>query len=244
MSFVIFVVQIVPDSKAIQPNSETGCLRCGTCCRKGGPTLHREDRDLVESGVLPVNLLYTIRTGEIVRDPVRETTLYADSDIIKLRGSGRDWRCVLFDEDNSQCRKYDNRPAECRAMECWDTREIEAMYAHDRLTRQDLLGGIEGLWEFIIEHEDKCDYRKLRYLKSEMEDGDNGDAADQILEMIRYDAAARELSVEKAGTDPEHLEFLFGRPMSVTINGLGLRLKKEGETTTVDLNANQGQIKK
>jgi len=224
------------------PSEKTGCLRCGTCCQKGGPTLHREDQNLVESGVLPIKLLYTIRTGEIIRNPIRETTLYADSDIIKLRGSGRDWRCVLYDSDESRCRKYDGRPAECRAMECWDTREIEAMYAHDRLTRQDLLGAVAGLWEFIIDHENTCDYRKLRYLKSEIQGGRNGDAADQIMEMIRYDAAARELSVEKAGTDPEHLDFLFGRPISVTIAGFGLQLKKEGDKTTVMLGAVQGPI--
>ena len=223
------------DKKLNQPNAETGCLRCGTCCEKGGPTLHREDQDLVESGMLPVKLLYTIRTGEMIRDPIRETIVYADSDIIKIRGTGRDWRCTLFNVDEKRCEKYDNRPAECRAMECWDTREIEAMYEHDRLTRQDLIGAVIGLWEFIIEHEAMCDYRKLRSLTSEMQNGDNGKAAAQIMEMIRYDAAARDLSVEKAGTDPEHLDFLFGRPMSDMISGFGLQLSKEGNKATVTL---------
>jgi len=222
-------------NEEIVPSGETGCLRCGTCCQKGGPTLHREDQDLVEKGILPVNLLYTIRTGEIIRDPIQETTLYADSDIIKIRGTGRDWCCVLFDSDEHRCKTYESRPAECRAMECWDTREIEAMYEYDRLTRQDLLGAVKGLWEFIVEHEAMCDYRKLRSLKSELHNGNNGDTADRIMEMIRFDAAARDLSVEKAGTDPEHLDFLFGRPMSTMVSGFGLRLKKEGGKTTVAL---------
>jgi len=229
-------------SEKIVPSEETGCLRCGTCCQKGGPTLHREDQDLVERGLLPVKLLYTIRTGEIIRDPIQETTLFADSDIIKLRGTGRDWRCTLFNVDEKRCEKYDNRPAECRAMECWDTSEIEAMYEHDRLTRQDLLGAVSGLWEFIIEHETTCDYRKLRHLSDEMRNGKNGKVADQIMEMVRFDAAARELSVEKAGTDPEHLDFLFGRPMSNMISGFGLRLQKDGHKTTVTLDPSQRSI--
>ena len=47
------------------------CRRCGTCCEKGGPALHGEDRPLVDRGQVPARCLFTIRAGEPVRDDMR-----------------------------------------------------------------------------------------------------------------------------------------------------------------------------
>ena len=49
------------------------CKRCGTCCREGGPALHRVDHDLVASGKIPLKDLYTIRKEELARDNVKGT---------------------------------------------------------------------------------------------------------------------------------------------------------------------------
>jgi hypothetical protein len=38
--------------------TDTACRRCGTCCRKGGPALHREDRHLVVDGLIPADVYF------------------------------------------------------------------------------------------------------------------------------------------------------------------------------------------
>ena len=51
-----------------EPISE--CVRCGTCCGKGGPAFHHEDKMLIEQGIILSKHLYTIRAGEPVYDNV------------------------------------------------------------------------------------------------------------------------------------------------------------------------------
>ena len=66
--------------------------------------------------------------------------------------------CVFYDEGAAACRVYTHRAAECRALNCRDTREIEAIYEKDRLTRRDLLEGVSGLWELVADHQQQCAY--------------------------------------------------------------------------------------
>jgi hypothetical protein len=47
------------------------CRQCGTCCRKGGPAIHREDKKLLENGHIPLRYLFTIRKNEPVYDNVQ-----------------------------------------------------------------------------------------------------------------------------------------------------------------------------
>jgi Fe-S-cluster containining protein len=216
------------DAGAGKRSGQTGCLRCGTCCTKGGPALHLRDRPLVESGAILASRLYTLRKGEIARDPVRKGLITVGTDVIKVKGRPDAWTCVFFDGEKKRCRVYDDRPLECRAMECWDTREIERVCRSAHLTRKDLLREAAGLWDFIDAHEKRCGYDEVRRLAADPASGTGGPAAGVLLEMIRYDAAVRELAVEKGNVDPAHLEFLFGRPLARTIRGFGLRLETEG----------------
>jgi Fe-S-cluster containining protein len=79
----------------IKPISE--CRRCGTCCKKGGPSFHRTDKALIEKGVIHSKYLYTIRQGELAYDNVRQCLEPVSSDVIKLKGKGETWTCILFD---------------------------------------------------------------------------------------------------------------------------------------------------
>ena len=135
--------------KAGIPISE--CARCGTCCIKGGPSFHHEDKELIDKGIILSKFLYTIREGELSYDNVKECLLPAASDIIKIKGQKDSWTCAFFNEN--ECTIYDNRPLECRLLTCWDTREIEKVYSKNRLTRKDLLSAVEGLWDLIEEHQ-------------------------------------------------------------------------------------------
>lgn len=209
------------------PSDTTTCRRCGTCCQKGGPALHRDDRSLVETGRIPAAQLYTIRKNERVRDNVRNHLAPAAADIIKIKGRDRTWTCVFYDPDSRGCRIYPHRPLECRVLKCWDTRDIERLYDRERLTRRDLVGTVKGLWELIADHEKRCAYRRLDQL-IRAAGGDSRPPLAEITEMIAYDREIRRLVVEKGVASGEMLDFLFGRPITRTIHMFGVRITRQG----------------
>jgi Fe-S-cluster containining protein len=143
------------------------CQRCGTCCKKGGPGLHKEDLVLVESGRIPGRALFTIRTGELVRDNVKGILSPLEEEMIKIKGTSGRWTCIFYDESSKGCGIYEDRPLECRALNCRDTSEIEKVYSRSRLTRKDLLSKVAGLWDLIEEHEERCSYAKIKLLVDE-----------------------------------------------------------------------------
>jgi Fe-S-cluster containining protein len=198
-------------------SSITECRHCGICCGKGGPAFHIEDRMLIDSGLIPARHLYTLRKGEIVNDAIKGCLLPLESEMIKIKGQNRAWTCVYFDKTGSTCRIYENRPLECRILKCWDTRDIEAVYSQNRLTRKDLLSGIPALWSLIADHDQRCSHETLRKL---LDSKTGGDAANKaVLEMVEYDRSIRMLVVEKAGVESDMLDFIFGRPLSESIRG-------------------------
>jgi Fe-S-cluster containining protein len=206
------------------------CIRCGTCCKKGGPSFHLEDKVLIEKGFIPSKYLYTIRKGERFYDNVKECFLPASSDILKLKGQKGSWTCVFFNEINSHCTIYKHRPIECKALKCWDTTEIKRIYAQNRLTRQDLLSSIEGLWELVEGHQERCSYDRLKFFIDTLNKDNKNEALKGILEIIQYDKTIRELVMQKVGLETDLTDFLFGRPITETIKIYGLKIKeKEGK---------------
>ncbi len=199
----------------MNPVSMTVCRRCGTCCKKGGPTFHIEDRRLIDSGLIPAVHLVTIRKGERVNDAIRGCLISLESEMIKMKGTNPSWSCIYLDGSVSACLIYENRPLECRILKCWDTRDIETEYARNRLTRKDMLTGIPALWNLIAEHDQRCSHVLLRNLLDSP--SVDADAGKSIQEMVAYDRSIRALVVEKAGVEPDMLDFLFGRPLSETI---------------------------
>jgi Fe-S-cluster containining protein len=197
---------------------KTECDRCGTCCRKGGPSFHRQDRALIDQGTIPSKYLYTIRVGEPVHDNVKGEIIAAETDIIKIKGHAGSWKCIFLDEDRNLCRIYANRPLECRALTCWDTREIEKIYAAERLSRKDLLSTIEGLWDLIEDHQRRCSYDTLRKLLASKP---TPETRRQLSEIMQYDDRLRRLIVAQGQMERELLDFVFGRPLTETLKLFG-----------------------
>jgi Fe-S-cluster containining protein len=189
------------------------CRRCGTCCRKGGPAFHLADRPLIESGTIPLRDLFTIRKGERVKDPILGVVRPVDIELIKIRGAANTWICTFFDERDSSCRIYTERPLECRLLKCWDTTDVEEMTARDCLTRRHLLEGVAGLWEMVAEHEARCGCEKLAEMMAYLKKGRRKTTEKAIAEILNYDRHLRRLVVEKSRIDPAILDFLFGRPL-------------------------------
>jgi Fe-S-cluster containining protein len=204
----------------------TECNRCGTCCKKGGPSFHLEDKMLIEKGIILSKHLYTIRIGELSHDNIKECLLPAASDIIKIKGQKDSWTCIFFDEKENECIIYDNRPLECRVLKCWDTREIEKIYSKNRLTRKDLISTIGGLWDLIEDHQTQCSYDKLKHFIEALNGSKKDDTLKGILDIIEYDTRIRKLVVQKGGLEPDMTDFLFGRPLTETIRMYGFKVTK------------------
>lgn len=205
------------------------CIRCGTCCEKGGPGFHENDRSLIDSGIIPSRCLFTIRKGEFAYDNVRGSLVPVASDIIKIKSKEDTWTCIFFDEEAGQCSIYEDRPLECRALKCWDTHELERMYTKRRLSREDLLADVEGLWDLIKDHQERCDYEKIRDLITKLELGRNEACRRELAEIIKFDIEIRNLAVSRGGLDEEMLEFLFGRPLTKTLPNYGIKVQQRGE---------------
>ncbi len=214
-------------SKATAENgseeSVSECRRCGTCCKKGGPSFHQEDKALIEKGVIHSKYLYTIRKGEIAYDNVKQCLDPVSSDLIKIKGKGESWTCIFLDEKQNECTIYEDRPIECRALKCWDTKALEDLYNRKRLKREDLIADIEGLWGLIKDHQERCNYKTIQKLVKEINSGRGVEARQKLAEIIQFDTEIRKLVVSRGGLDLDMLDFLFGRPLKQTLKNFGLK---------------------
>jgi Fe-S-cluster containining protein len=198
------------------------CRRCGTCCRNGGPTLHLEDKHLVESGIIPLKSLFTIREGEPANDNIKKSIQPATTDIIKIKGQNNSPLCRFFNSKDNVCKMYEHRALECRALKCWDTQEIEQIYSKTRLVRKDLISGVAGLWDLVEEHQRRCSYEIIQNLISLYKSDKKNNPMKGLIEIINYDTHFRRLIIKRSELDPGMLEFLFGRPLTATIKMFGL----------------------
>ena len=231
------------DKKTNSVTDQTHCRRCGTCCRKGGPALHLEDQKLVDSGKIPLKDLMSFRQGEPVYDNVIDRIVPAVTDIIKIKAKNENSTdCIYYEADRKGCCIYDDRPSECAAMQCCDTAEIEGMYNTRRLTRRHLLAGVEGLWDLVTHHQERCDYGHVAELADRIRQHREPENAEkELLEMIRLDQHLREVTLERVKMDPGMLEFLFGRPLSFTIKLFKLKITEGDAGVRIESTAAEGE---
>jgi Fe-S-cluster containining protein len=192
---------------------------------KGGPSFHFIDKELINNGSIQAGNLYTIRKGELAHDNVKGGLIHVPSDIIKIRGKNNSWSCFFYDLNENSCGIYNNRPVECRLLECRNTDAIKEIYSQERLTRKDLLSEVEGLWSLIDDHQNRCSYDKLKSLVHELKERNNTEALNKIIDIIKYDLNLRTVVVEKSGIDSLITDFLFGRPLIETIKMFDLKVQ-------------------
>jgi len=214
--------------------AHNACIRCGTCCEKGGPAFHIEDRSLIDEGFIHTRRLYTIRKGEMVHDNVRGLVLPSTHEMIKIKGVQGSWQCTFYQAGKNACGIYKHRPQECRILKCWDPAELSAMYDKNRLTRRELLAGIAGLWDLVEEHERQCSYAGLKQCLEDLDGSSERAAIKAAISMVRYDQEIRRLVVSQGGVEPDMMDFLFGRPLEQTIEmfGFGIR-ERDGKFSIV-----------
>lgn len=215
------------DSKAIKMNIlRNHCIRCGECCHKASPTLQMIDLPLVKNNSIKWNRLYTIRRGELVNDNINDGLIVTHTELIKVKekdaGKGG---CIYYDEGGKACSIYKQRPAQCSALKCWDTKELLKVHSGAKLERKHIIKD-KMLLGIIEQHEKRCGYSTLdKYVKQIEVSGEK--AVEKILDLLQVDHHLRPFMSEKLGLKSDEMDLFFGRPLIKTINMFGLKVIRE-----------------
>ena len=210
------------------------CKQCGTCCRKGGPILHLQDRDVLQAGHIQLQHLITIRKGELAYSPVTHGLQPTDKELIKTAGKGNEWSCCFFDEKSGGCSIYEYRPLECRLLQCWDTAPLEAVINRDTLARIDIIPADDPILPLIAHHDEACSCVRLIELAAGLrQETANKALMAELTELVHQDLLTRERAVA-AFALPVSLElFYFGRPLFSLLRPYGLTY--HGQNGTIHL---------
>jgi Fe-S-cluster containining protein len=202
------------------------CVRCGTCCMKGGPTLHYEDKEVFLSGHVGHEHLVTVRAGETVYNPISGRTGPVSGEIIKVRGKGKDWRCYFYDEKKNSCSIYEERFLECRLLKCWDTSGLMSVIGKNTIVRADIINKGDPVMKVIEDHDRDCSCREFEELVSALIGGKReSEARARLIGLISKDISMRSYSISELGLKPEFELFIFGRRLSDLLKGRGLSVR-------------------
>lgn len=208
------------------------CKQCGTCCRKGGPILHLEDRNILQAGHIQLQHLITIRKGELAYSPVTDALQPTDKELIKTAGSGNDWSCCFFDNQTGGCSIYEYRPLECRLLQCWDTSPLETVINRNTLTRTDIIPHDNPILPLIAYHDEECSCARLFELAAGLnqETACKKSPVAELTELVRKDLDIRARAVAVLNLPVSVELFFFGRPLFLLLNPYGLTPYEENGT--------------
>lgn len=202
------------------------CLRCGTCCRKGSPSLYREDLSLLRRGTVSRLDLITLRKGERVFSNETDAFFILPEEQVKVREKPDSRECIFFQGQDPGCGIYEDRPRECRILECWNPEGFQVLKQERLLSRLDLLDPADPLLPIAKTHEERCDLLRLQEWLTRAVEG-AGAEEERILEALQYDRHVRAFLGEQFNLEPRHLDFLLGRPLEEVVVGLGFSLQVE-----------------
>jgi Fe-S-cluster containining protein len=202
------------------------CIRCGTCCRKGGPVLHHEDKKILLHHQTLYAHLVTIRRGELTYNPVSELVEPARQEMIKVSGKGDDWTCFFYGKDAASCAIYDHRFLECRVLRCWQPDDIMGIVGRNILRRLDIINHNDPVLEIIEMHEKECSLQELKTLTDQVSTGkENAEALRKISGLLQQDRAIRSHAFSDLGLSRDYELFIFGRPLTNVLKDFGLSLR-------------------
>ena len=194
------------------------CLQCGTCCRTSSPTLYAEDLARIGGSGIPPNRLYTLRSGELAWSPRLNRLQRLDRELIKLAEDAN--RACIFLK-GAGCRIYEQRPLQCRHLQCWDARHAGGLAGHKRLNRRDIFKDDQTALALIDEYEHKLPADRA---SRALQDCARGGPDSEALQMLELDHRLRWGISRRYGYAPDILPLLLGRPLSEWLVSFGLEL--------------------
>jgi Fe-S-cluster containining protein len=200
------------------------CVRCGECCRLGSPVLYDQDRPLLAQNVFRAADLMTLRHRETAYSHRENKMVELDRERIKLREKRGGGGCIYLSPGGDACLIYENRPHQCRVMDCWDPSRFSKLLPLPPLTRVDLLGKAHPLVAVIERHEERCG-PDLIYKELSGTSEPAPEVMDNLLDMVLYDLHLREFAMNKFGITENELEFYFGRSLALLAATHGYRLE-------------------
>lgn len=209
------------------------CRRCGTCCLRGGPALHTDDRVLLAANHLVLAQLITVRAGEMALWPGAAQPAPTYVELVKLKGQGSDWRCRFYSRQTDGCSIYAHRPLECRLFKCWAPEDLNGIIGQGTLTRTDLLHPDDPVIEFILRQETNCPANRI----SELATHARQDSATllKLQELVRIDLDIRSQGLGRLGIAPELELFLFGRPYFIMLAPFGIATRETTDGIRLEL---------
>jgi Fe-S-cluster containining protein len=202
------------------------CLRCGDCCRRGSPTLFLEDLPLLRRGIIRRLEVLTLRAGEIGFSNAAQDLVLLPEERIKVKEKPGSRECLFFDAETKGCGIYDERPLQCRVMECWNPDHYNDLDSKKYLSRKELLNPEDPLLPIIESHNQRCALHKLQKALSRLKRG-LADAQEEALDILLFDQHLREYLARDQKISPENQVFLFGRSVSDLIQSFGFRIEED-----------------
>jgi Fe-S-cluster containining protein len=222
--------------KGKEKELRTFCVRCGTCCIRGGPILHQEDKVILLEGHAGHHHLVTLRKGEMAYDPVTKRLERIQKEFIKVSGKDEDWSCIFFREKDSSCEIYKHRFIECRLLKCWDPSDLINIIGKDTLSRADLINPQDPILEVIETHELKCPCDELCRLISLIKRGkDRKKSLASLSELVKRDISIRDYAKNELGLKTKFELFIFGRRFTDILKTHGISIRHSNR----DLNKNE-----
>jgi Fe-S-cluster containining protein len=206
------------------------CIRCGTCCTKGSPTLSINDLELFTNDIVRPSDVLTIRKGELARAAGSDELERTEKELVKIREVPGNSSCIFFKSGDKECSIYESRPFQCRRQECWNPHEPDEIDDEEMLARETFLRETGPLWEIVQRHEERCSHDRLSRVMAKLE-ATKGHAVEELLELLRFDQHVRNFIIEKFNLPPETHDFLLGRSLADSIEAYGLRVVEEPDGT-------------
>lgn len=202
------------------------CIRCGTCCTKGSPTLSINDLELFTNDIVRPSDVLTIRKGELARAAGSDELERTEKELVKIQEVPGNNTCIFFKSGDKECSIYESRPLQCRRQECWNPQNHEEIGKEEMLARETFLQETGPLWEIVQRHEERCSHDRLSRVMAKLE-ATKGHAVEELLELLRFDQHVRHFIIEKFNLPPETHDFLLGRSLADSIEAYGLRVVEE-----------------
>ncbi|MDA3785523.1 MAG: YkgJ family cysteine cluster protein [Deltaproteobacteria bacterium] len=195
------------------------CRRCGTCCIKGGPVLHGPDLALMGQKIIRPDQLVVIRTGEPAYNPGPDAVEPAACEMLKIQGKGSSWECLFYNSAARGCTIHDNRPLECRLLQCRDTTAILAITGQDCLSRQDLIKADDPVMAYIQAFE-QCSWPKINTLLLLL----SPESIQEAEQLLGLDLRLRQEALSRLHFSLAQEFFYFGRPLFQSWNHAAVQL--------------------
>lgn len=213
---------------------KTECDKCGTCCEKGGPALHIQDRDLLTSGIIGFADMVAIRPGEMVLQLDSGKPETTEVELIKLQGREGQWCCRFLDPASRTCTIYEHRPQACRLQQCWDTGEVRKIAGQKLLSRFDLIAEDDPLLPLVRLHDQQCALPDMVQIAVSLEKADQRDRTLADLKgMVEKDLMFRTIAIDQFQLSLPLELFYLGRPLFQVLMPLGVRIMETADGITL-----------